>query len=395
VLSLKYPLSFFLLCLAGFVTVFGFGLANPFLPIFAQEVGASETMIGVIMSSYFITRLFLELPSGLISDRIGRRLPMLLGMLLTGTGAALCSIATFPMVLLVSRAIWGSGTCLFFSSSMALLFDIFQPADRGKATGTFQSLEFIGRVIGAPMGGIIAETMGRRMPFTMTAIIVFIGLLLIAPSKDFHKYTRKRGESTPLVFDFSLLRNWGLIVLSIGYFTRMFSIQGTISTIFPLYAVNLGVDLAGIGIIMGVRSLGIITGTFLTSRFMDKIGLKTILLAALLLDGTATTLYTFGSSFEQFSMIALMDGLAGGIEVISFTIYLSMVIPAKSRGTGIGIYRTFMDAGAAVGPILLTAILVMVGQANIRVCFYVGAAAVVLMALLTLTLKNYKPAHAS
>ncbi len=393
-LSVKYPLSFFLLCLAGFVTVFGFGLANPFLPIYAQELGASETMIGVIMSSYFITRLFLELPSGLISDRIGRRIPMLLGMLLTGTGAALSSIATFPLVLLVSRAIWGSGTCLFFSSSVALLFDLFQPADRGKATGAFQSLEFIGRVIGAPLGGIVAETMGRRMPFTMTAIIVFIGFLLVATSKDFKKYTRRREKRTGFVFDFSLLRNGGLLVLSIGNFTRAFAIQGTISTIFPLYAVGLGVDLAGIGIIMGVRTVGMIVGNFLTSRFMDRIGLKPLLLAALLLDGTMTTLYTFGSSFEQFSMIAVMDGLAAGIEMISLTMYLSMVIPSASRGTGIGIYRTFMDAGAATGPIMLTAILAMVGQANIRVCFYVGAAAVGLMALLALTLKSYK-AHAS
>ena len=71
-----YPKIFFIVCLGGFITVFGFGVVQPFLPLYARELGASETVVGLVVSSYFITRLFIELPSGMISDRVGRRIPL-------------------------------------------------------------------------------------------------------------------------------------------------------------------------------------------------------------------------------------------------------------------------------------------------------------------------------
>ena len=85
--------------------MFGYGIALPFLPLYAKELGASETMIGFIASSYFLSRLFLELPSEMISDKVGRRIPLLSGMLFILLGAIMSSLASSPLILLFARAV--------------------------------------------------------------------------------------------------------------------------------------------------------------------------------------------------------------------------------------------------------------------------------------------------
>ena len=57
---IRYPKIFFVICLGGFVTVFGFGVVQPFLPLYARDLGASETFVGLAISSDFITRLFID-----------------------------------------------------------------------------------------------------------------------------------------------------------------------------------------------------------------------------------------------------------------------------------------------------------------------------------------------
>jgi MFS family permease len=143
-----------------FVTVFGFGVAQPFLPLYAREMDTSETVVGLLISSYFITRLFIELPSGIISDRVGRRIPLLTGMSLSFLGAVICSLAHDLPFLVLGRAVWGMGTALFFSSSTAFIFDLFETSVRSQAMGTFQSIEFIVSVVCAPLGGLIAAYIG-------------------------------------------------------------------------------------------------------------------------------------------------------------------------------------------------------------------------------------------
>ena len=99
-------------------------------------------------------------------------------------------------------------------------------------------------------------------------------------------------------------------------------------------------------------------------------------------------LYAVGGSFELFLLIALFDGVISGIEMNSLMTSVSIVVPPPLRGTGVGVYRTFMDVGAIVGPIALTALLTVVGYSNIRVCFYVSAGLTGATALAMLFLRS-------
>jgi len=392
--SLRYPKIFFIVCLGGFVTVFGFGVVQPFLPLYGRDLGASETVVGLVISSYFITRLFIELPSGVISDKIGRRVPLLTGMAFSFLGASLCGSAYDPSFLILGRAVWGIGTALFFSASTAFVFDLFEAEFRSKAMGTFQSIEFVGSVIGAPLGGLVAAYIGMRTPFVIVAVLAIAGFILLLASREF-KETAKRAvkpshSNKEMSFNsiVELFKIGGLVVVSLGAFARSFVMQGTLATLFPLYMKSLGMEVSITGIIMGARSLGMIVGTYATSKLIDRLSVGRVLLVSFLSESVTLVLYAFVGTFEPFLLIALSDGVISGIEMNSLMTGVSVVVSTPLRGTGVGIYRTLMDTGGIIGPIVLTALLTVVGYPNIRLCFYVSSALVGAAALAMLTLRK-------
>ncbi|MFQ6076380.1 MAG: MFS transporter [Candidatus Bathyarchaeia archaeon] len=115
---------YLLICVASSVSMVGWGLTTPLLPLFAGELGASTVLIGMAVSGFWITRTFVEVPSGYLSDRIGPKTPMILGLSLSGISSFLSASARDPYQLVLARGLWGLGSALFFCTAMALTVEI-------------------------------------------------------------------------------------------------------------------------------------------------------------------------------------------------------------------------------------------------------------------------------
>lgn len=388
---MQYPKVFFVLCSIAFIILFGTGLLTPVLPIYVKdELYASDIMVGLIISGYFISRLCIDAPGGAISDKIGRRTPIIFGTLLGPIGGLICSLSLNPYIFLLGRFIWGAGNGLFFIASYSLLFDLFPPVTRGKSMGLFQSLEQIGQFVGASIGGIIADNWGMKSTFTLIVVVLAIGFILSILTKGLEVEAKKKGEEKksdpPLINLFGLLRNWGLIIVCVGAFGRQFMNQGTIGTIFPLYLNSFGISKSLIGITMGIRILGMIIALFVSGFVMTKIGSKRILLMGFALNAVVLFSYTFVNTVESFIPLAFFDGASAGMIMVSAAVLVSELVPLNVRGMGVGIYRTFFDAGAVFGPIALTILLLI--AANIKACFYFTGMMFVGMFLVALTIRE-------
>jgi MFS family permease len=144
------PRVYFELLFIGFNILVGMSLSSSFLPILAARLDPSGALVGLVVSAWFLSRIFIELPAGIISDRIGRGRLLVIGLGMSLIGPILCSQAKHVYMLILGRGIWGMGTALYFMSNMALLMEILPVSTRGKALGVFQGIEFIGSLIGAP-----------------------------------------------------------------------------------------------------------------------------------------------------------------------------------------------------------------------------------------------------
>jgi len=89
----SYPKVYFKILASSLLLMINMSLVSAFLPIFAHELDPSGILVGLVSSIWFLSRIFTEMPSGILADKIGRRLLLILGLALSAVGAFLCSLA--------------------------------------------------------------------------------------------------------------------------------------------------------------------------------------------------------------------------------------------------------------------------------------------------------------
>jgi MFS family permease len=246
---------------------------------------------------------------------------------------------------------------------MALLVDLI-PAGRGRALGTFQSIEFIGSFLGAPLGGYIADLYGFKTTLAMCGVLSFLGFAVAMSSRELKSVSAAQSHRARHSLRSSLgsLKSWGMVVICCVAFARLFVMQGIDSTVFPLYANRqLGIDLSMIGLLIGARSGGLVVTTVSAGTLSDRVGRKPVLLAGLTLAGVVFSLYPLAKSVEWLLGLMVLDGVA------------------------LGAYRTFFAFGAVVGPILL---MVASDFLGLIFCFYIASAVVLVNLPVVLTLRK-------
>jgi DHA1 family multidrug resistance protein-like MFS transporter len=381
-----YSRVFFELVFIGFSIILGMGLIGAFLPLLAKDLDPTGSLVGLVVSAWFLARVFIEIPSGFLSDRIGRRRLFVLGIGLAVGGSLLCATAPTILFLIAGRAIWGFGIALFFLSNTAILFDLFDPAVRGRAVGTFQSIEMIGSFIGGPIGGVLAGVIGYNAVFYFTVALTGFSLVLAFALKDLRGIGGRPPQplSQPSFRDaLSSLKRWPILVICLTCLARMLIMNGVMSTVFQLYLYeNLGFGVTLIGIVVGARTAGTAAATLASGYLSDRFGRKRIILLGLVLEAPCLYAYTLVNSFTAILLVGFLDAFGAGLAWTTLIVLLSEIVKPEYRGVAIGFYRTFMDVGGVLGPLLFMAIATTFGMS---LPFLVGAILLLSMAGLTLT----------
>jgi MFS family permease len=348
---------YFELLFVGFLLDFGYSMLRSFLPIFVRELDPAGVLVGFSISSYFFGRVFIELPSGFVADRIGRMMPIRLGLCLSTIGVLICAFSMSIYVLILGLTLWGLGTALFYTNSTTLIIDFFKPSMRGRALGTFQGIEFIGSFAGAPLGALLAEHYGYRSVFYVTGSSIATAFLVAFALRGLkHISTRsiRKPMRTPIRETLDGLKNWGLLATCVTSFSRVFINQGVISTIFPIYLHDfLKMSVGLIGIIIGVRTVGLCLATFSCGHLSDRVGRKPVIFAGIAIESLCIYLYALASFLEFILLLAFVEGLGAGMISTALIALMSEQVAPEHAGGAVGLYRTFIDIGAVTGPILI------------------------------------------
>src|ERR1700674_2563074 len=96
-----------LVMLATFTDIVAYSVAVPVLPDLSRRLGASPTMIGLLFASFGVTLLIVSMPMGAISDRIGRRAPMVGGLLALAVATLLFAFSASLPLLFAARLVQG------------------------------------------------------------------------------------------------------------------------------------------------------------------------------------------------------------------------------------------------------------------------------------------------
>jgi len=161
------------------------------VPIFTEDVLKFNVMeIGLLYGSYAMGLLVATPVFGLLSDRIGRKWPMLVGLAGLGAATVLLAFVTWLPVMLIARALQGISAASTWVAGLALIADYYPATELGPVMGVVMAVQSIGTLMGPPFGGFIFEYWGYEMPFLLAAglagfdgIIRFL-LIADAPQKE-------------------------------------------------------------------------------------------------------------------------------------------------------------------------------------------------------------------
>lgn len=170
-------------CVASFVVWAGFGAILPYLPVFLQEEAhASLGLIGIIAAAYYLGTFAFSSPMGALSDRIGRKPVLVLGVCLYAVASLLFITTTQAAWFVLFRLLEGIGVAAVMPASQAFIADITTATTRSRAYGWLTTAQFGGLVAGPALALPLYSLGGGQGKWAFYTIFLFgsIGAALTA-----------------------------------------------------------------------------------------------------------------------------------------------------------------------------------------------------------------------
>ena len=334
-----------------------FGLLNFFGPIyilFFQNFGLSLTQIFLFLSVYSITVIILDVPTGIISDYIGRKKTLALAAFFIILEPATIALGTEYWHFIVAYIFLGIGSSLASGTDQSIMYDSLiemkKKKDYKKTFGTFLMFGQIALITGALAGGYMF-VMNPRLPYIMTALAFFIAFIIVASMKEPKRKKPSKKLHKHILSSINTLReNHDLLHVTI------FSISIHIIIVMSWFLVQPYYKLIGIlpehfGIMLSVGYL-ICALTAWKAHVLEKIiGRKIMIIASFLIfvGYLLSSLYVVLYGFVFFYALSVSQG-------ISFTVmndYINKRIKSHNRATVLSINSFLTNIIMAVaGPLI-------------------------------------------
>ncbi|MDH5461074.1 MAG: MFS transporter [Candidatus Bathyarchaeota archaeon] len=159
--------------------MFGISLTNVINALYARDVlGIPEQQWYFTHIPLLVTMVVASLPIGKMVDKVGRKIPMLLGLGIFGVATVVFAFGDFSMVL-ISMSLFGFAQMMVMSGTMALSTDLVQPVNRGKVVGFNNFVGYIIMGLGMLLGGFLYEGVLPQSPFFISLGFTFVALLVV------------------------------------------------------------------------------------------------------------------------------------------------------------------------------------------------------------------------
>jgi DHA1 family solute carrier family 18 vesicular amine transporter 1/2 len=336
-----------LVTLATFTDIVAYSVAIPVLPDLGRRLGASPTMIGLLFGAFGVTLLTVSMPMGAVSDRIGRKAPMTIGMVALALASALFAVGDRLSLLFAARLVQGAADAVTWVVGFALVADLYAPEERGRVNGIVMSGTTFAVMIGPTIGGFLYEAGGTKLPYLSVAVlaaIVAVGFIwLHVPSEHAPRDIVPIGR---------VLRTRSILVCAVV----VVAASATISMLEPVLSLHLdslGINPGRIGTVFGAGAIVSTVMHPLFGRLADRLGARRMTLYGLV--AMAVNLGLLSQAWSFTSTIVLFCFSAAGAALV-ITPSLTYMGEATSEagigsfGVAYGIYNMAWGAGLLSGP---------------------------------------------
>lgn len=369
--------------------MFGLFLILPVLSIYADAMeNATPLLIGMALGAYGFTQALLQIPFGMLSDRLGRKRVITFGLVLFIFGSLVAAASNDIFWVIIGRALQGSGAIA--AAVLALTADLTRENQRSKA------MAFIGMSIGLAFmlallsATILATTIGFSSLFILTAVlaVLAIGILWFWVPTPIQQFSRDTQAVPSDVL--RLLADPQLIRLDIGIFVLHF----VLTAMFVVVPLLLSKELSFVTehhwqVYLPVLIISIVAMVPLIMMSARKQLTMRVFLAAICLLLFSQALFisrpisnVFGLGFVLFFFFWGFNTLEAMLPSL-----VTRLAPPATKGTAVGIYNTFQFSGVFLGGLLGG---VLMGSYGYQAVFVICGCLIVLWVVAVLTAPNVR-----
>jgi len=335
-----------LVYIIALIVGFSYGIHNPIVPLFAKNLGASYSDLGVIGFANFIPYMFIPLFVGLLLDRFNKGILLSLGLVLDSVSIYLLSVADSVPQIIIFRTLVGVAHSFFWPPCESIISKSTSPQNRVKAISRFMAFFVAGIMIGPLVGSFLLEhfDISYGMIFQIAAFAIATSLV----------------SSLMLSKDKDVTHNGIISITSAKHLIKF----PTVIAILLFCSVSFGVFLAILPAFMNERSISesniellfFVFGisrlvSLLTSSFLMKKFLTSILLVIISISAGMLMLY-YSHSVLEFSVAVLILGFGFSV-YFPLTFEIIMRKTKENVGALIGAYEATYGMGWAFGPLII------------------------------------------
>ncbi len=329
----------------------GLFMIYPVFEAYARHLrGATPVLIGLALGAYGLTQGLLQIPFGLLSDRIGRKTMISIGLVFFGIGSVVAALSTSIEGVLVGRVLQGTGAV--GSVILALVADLTRENVRTKAMAGVGITIGFSFVVAIVIGPLVASVAGVPGIFWLTAILALVGIaitLVIVPNPA-RTVRHRDAEAVPVLFarvlrdgellrlDFSIFALHAILTASFlsipAILTAALHLNGRTDWLVYLPVLLVSVALMVPAIIVAEK------GGRMKEIFLAAIGLMALSILVLALAGHIAGV-AVAALIGFFTAFNVMEAMLPSL--------VTKIAPAEAKGTATGIYSSSQFLGIFLG----------------------------------------------
>jgi MFS family permease len=329
----------------------GFGGSRVAISLYALDLGATQFSIGVLMALYAVFPLMLAVHVGRLADRVGPRLPMLVGTIGVTIGLLLPPLFPSLTTLYITALVLGSTFHFFFITVQGIAGGIGGSENRSRNFALvgmgFSAAGFIGPFL----AGVAIDHLGHLAAFWLLSAFPLVPVLLLWLAPGFLPKAKKRAivEGPRSAFDL-----WRVPALR-----NTFIASGIISSAwdlfqfyFPVYGHSIGLSASAIGAVLGVFALATFTVRFVLPGLAKRYTEAQVLTAGIFIAAFAFVLFPFFSNAYILAGVAFVLGLGVGCgQPMSMSLIYALA-PAGRQAEAAGLRVTANNVTHLIIPVL-------------------------------------------
>ena len=350
----------FSLLVSTFFSGFGGGVVFPIFPTLGGVLGISPFLVGIILSANRFARLFCSAPAGALVDRLGARVPYVIGLGIQAVATLGYIIALYAPVpgawFLASRIVLGAASALTFATSYTIAANVSVGDSRGMQMGLIRGGSILGFPTGLVLGGVVSELAGNTSAFlaaaVFAAVATVVGFLTVPET---HVTPETEQSVTPWAIDTSV----PTLTLGLVNFGIWFSYLGVMFASLVLFLETNAISVFGFGpqgssgIFMGVTIMVEVCfmtiGGYITDNRRSRVPTLTLFV---LLFGAGLALLPRASSARLLAGTCLLIGVGAGGTLGPLMALLADFTPEARMGRASGTINIFSDIGGGLGPVV-------------------------------------------